>query len=126
MPQKPQNTISQTVLKNCNQLKNVRTEAIIWVKIATDSRIKLKVETTVKERDKQLLEFISIDILKMEKKHLSSHYIITVPMTSIIKSSFNKYPMSWELIHCRLLHPSESAIKAMCHYQTLDGMKNFP
>ena len=30
--------------------------------------------------------------------------------------------MSWELIHFRLLHPSESFMKAMGHHQTLNGL----
>ena len=48
-------------------------------------------------------------------------------MNPIINSSFNKHPMSWELIHIRLLHPSESFMKTMCCHQTLDGLpKKFP
>ena len=45
-------------------------------------------------------------------------------MNPIINSYFNKHPMSWELIHCRLLHPSDSVMKAMCHHQTLYGFPN--
>ena len=56
--------------------------------------MKLKVETTVKEIYQQLLEFVTIDVLKIEKQHTSSQYIITLPMTPIIDSSFNKHPMS--------------------------------
>ena len=47
MPQTPQNTISQTTLKNYNQFRSVRTEDLIWLKITTDTGMKLKVETTV-------------------------------------------------------------------------------
>ena len=48
-------------------------------------------------------------------------------MNPIINSSFNKHPMSWELIRRRLLHPSDSFMKAMCCHQTLDGLpKHFP
>ena len=65
MPQIPQNTISQTSLKHYNQFISVRTEALRWLKIATDKGIKLKVETTVKEIYQQLLEFITIDLLKI-------------------------------------------------------------
>ena len=52
MPQKPQNTISQTALKYYNQFRSVRTEALRWVNITTYTGIKLKVETTENERDK--------------------------------------------------------------------------
>ena len=45
MPQNPQNTISQTSLKNYNKFISVITEAIIWVQITTDTGIKFKVET---------------------------------------------------------------------------------
>ena len=48
--------------------------------------------------------------------------MITLPMTPIINSSFNKHPMSWDLIHCRLLHPSDSVMKSMCRHQTIYGL----
>ena len=44
-------------------------------------------------------------------------------MNKIINSSFNKHPMSWDLIHFRLFNPSDSAIKAMCRHETQDGLK---
>ena len=48
-------------------------------------------------------------------------------MTPIIKISFNKHPMSYELINLYLLHPYDSVMKAMCHHQNLDGLpKHFP
>ena len=35
--------------------------------------------------------------------------------------------MSWELIHRRLVHPSESVMKAICRHQTLASLpKHFP
>ena len=49
MPQNPQNTRSQTTIKYYNQFRSVRTEAIRWLKIATDPGNKLKVETKVKK-----------------------------------------------------------------------------
>ena len=66
MPQNPQNTISPTALKYYNEFRNVRTEALRWVKINTDTGIKFKVETSARERYQQLLDFITIDILKLE------------------------------------------------------------
>ena len=65
MTQNPQNKISQTALKHYNQFISVRTEALRWSQINTDIVMKLKVETSVKERDKQLLEFITIDVLNI-------------------------------------------------------------
>ena len=48
-------------------------------------------------------------------------------MNPIINISFNKHGMSWEIIHLRNLHPSESVMKAMCRHKTLDGLpKPFP
>ena len=84
--------------------------------------MKLKDKTTPKERDQQLLKFIIIDLLNIEQQHLSSKFVITLPMNIIINSSFNKDPMSWELIHYRLLHSSEYFMKAMCHYQTQNDL----
>ena len=40
-------------------------------------------------------------------------------MHLIINNSYNKHSMSWELIHHRLLHPSNSVIKSMCLQQTI-------
>ena len=57
--------------------------------------MKLKVETTVKERYQKVLEFITIDVLNIEQQHPSSRDIITLLMTLIINSSFNKRPMLW-------------------------------
>ena len=84
--------------------------------------MKLKVETTCKERYQQLLNFININGLKFDYQHPSSQYITPLPMTPIINSSFNKHPMSWEIINLRLIHLSNSVMKEMCHNQTLDGL----
>ena len=45
IPQNAQNTISQTALKHYNTFINVITEALRWVQITIDTRIKIKVET---------------------------------------------------------------------------------
>ena len=55
-------------------------------------RRKTKSETSPKERDQQLLYFITIDILKLEQKHPSSQDIITLPKNPITNSYLNKYP----------------------------------
>ena len=66
------------------------------------------------------MDFIAIDVP-------SSKDTITLTMTPIINIYFNKNPMSWEIIHCRLLNPSEILMKAMCRHQTLNGLpKNCP
>ena len=119
MPQIPQKTISQTELKHYNQSRSLITEALRWLQITTDTGIKLKVETTVKEIFQQFLAFITIDVLQVEQQHTSGQYIITLPMTLIIDSFFNKHPMSLELINILLIHPSDIVVKAMCRHQTL-------
>ena len=95
MPQNTQNTINQTALKNYNEFRNVITEALRWVKMTTDTEIKFKVETSAKERDQKILDFITIDVLKIEQKNPSIQDITTIPMNTIIKSSFKKHPISW-------------------------------
>ena len=46
-------------------------------------------------------------------------------MYTSIKSSLKN--IAWKLIHCRLLHPYQSYMKAMCHRQTLPVIPNqFP
>ena len=47
----------------------VRSEDLRWLQITTDTGKKLKVETTIKERDQQLLEFITIDVLNIEQQN---------------------------------------------------------
>ena len=89
--------------------------------------MKLKAETTAKERDQKSLDFMNIDVIKIEQQHPSSQEIITIPMTPITNSYFNKHPISWELIYRRLLHPYDSVMKIMCRHPTLDGLqKQFP
>ena len=68
------------------------------------------------------MDFITIDVHKIEQKHPSSQDIITLPMTPIVNSYFNKHPMTWELIHSFLIHPYDSVMKAMLRHQTLDGL----
>ena len=48
MPQNTQNKISKTALKHYNEFRNVKTEALRWVKMITDTGTKSKVETSAK------------------------------------------------------------------------------
>ena len=61
--------------------------------MTTDTGMKFKVETPYKERYQKLLEFITVDILKLEDQHPSSQETTTIPMNTIINSSFKKYLM---------------------------------
>ena len=93
MPQKQQNIISQTAPNIYNQFLSLIIEALIWLKISTDTGNKLKVETQVKERHQKLMELIRIETIKFEPQKYSEQEIITFPMNPIINSSFNKHPM---------------------------------
>ena len=62
-------------------------------------------------QSQQLLDFITIDVLKIEHQHYLDQDITTIPITLIINSYFNKHPKSWELIDFRLLYPSDSVMK---------------
>ena len=50
MSQKLQTTISKTEIKHYNQFRSVRTEYLRWLKMTSNTVMKLKVETRVKER----------------------------------------------------------------------------
>ena len=113
MPQNPQDTIIKTALKYYNELINTRTKSIRWIKMTTDTGIKFIVETSDKERYQQLLDFITIYVLKIYQQHPSSHNIITLTTNIIINSSFNKHPMPWYIIHRLILHPYDSFMKDM-------------
>ena len=119
---KPIKKISKTSLKHYNQFRSVRNEALIWLQITTDTVNKLKVKTKVKEGHQQLLNFITIYFIKVEQQQSLYHNIISLPMTPIINIYFNKHPMSWELIHLRLLRSSDSFMKAIWCHQTLTGL----
>ena len=119
MLQNQKNQILQTALKYYNQLRSVRNEVLTWLQIAINTENKIKVETTVNKICQQILDFITIDALKIEQQHYSFHHIITLPMTRIVNMYFNKYPMAWELMHCRLLNPSDSVMKSMYRQQTV-------
>ena len=86
--------------------------------------MKPKSETTVKERYQQLLDGIKIDVLNIEQQHPSGQDIITIPMTPITNSSFNKNFIWWELIHRRLLHLSDGVMNTICRHQTITGLPN--
>ena len=122
MSQNPQRTIIQTAPKHYNQLRSVITEALIWLQITTDTGMKIKFETKVKERYQQLLYFITINVLKIEQQHPSGKDIIILPMTPIKNIYLNKHIMSLEIIHCRLLHSYDSVMKSMFRHQTLNGL----
>ena len=48
-------------------------------------------------------------------------------MDPIINSSFNKTPMTWELIHSRLPYPSEIVMKSIFRHKPFTGPPNqFP
>ena len=117
MPQNTQKKTSQTALKNYNEFRNVRTKALIRSQMTTDTGIKLKVETSSKERDQLLLYFINIDIIKLKHKYPSSQDIITLPTNPVINIYFSEHPISWELIRCSILHTSDSVMKAMWRHK---------
>ena len=50
-------------------IQNFKSKDLRWLQITTDTGKKLKVETTIKERDQQLLEFITIDVLNIEQQN---------------------------------------------------------
>ena len=81
------------------------------MKFKTDMGNKIKVETDTKYIEKQLLEYILIDIIKVLKHPLLEQNIINISMDPIINISFKKSRMTWELIYCRLFHTSDSVMK---------------
>ena len=89
MPHNTQNTMIKTDLKYYNEFKSVRTEALRWLNISKEKVKKLKVETTVKERYQQLLELITIDVVKVEQQQSPYHNIKNMTMTPIINIYFN-------------------------------------
>ena len=52
MPQNPHNTSGKPALKNYNQFRSARSEALRWLQITIATVMKLKVETTVKKEIK--------------------------------------------------------------------------
>ena len=71
------------------------TKALRWVQTTTDIGMEFKVETSAKERDQQILDFNTIDIIKLEYQQTSSQDIMNLPMNPKINIFLNKQPMSW-------------------------------
>ena len=72
MSQNPQKTISKAEIKNYNQFKSVRTEALIWLQITTNTGKKLKVETEAKERYQKLIDLITNKTIKFEHQNIQN------------------------------------------------------
>ena len=68
MPQNTQNKISQTALKHYNQFSSVIIEALNH-----RYRKRIKFETKVKERDQKRLDFIKIEIIKVEQQNIQKN-----------------------------------------------------
>ena len=98
------------------------TKALRWVQTTTDIGMEFKVETSAKERDQKILDFNTIDIIKLEYQQTSSQDIMNLPMNPKINIFLNKQPMSRYLINPRLLHPYENVMKAICCHQNLYGL----
>ena len=64
IPQNLQNTIIQNSLIGYNRFISFTTESLIWLQITTDTGNKLNVGTTAKETYQQLLDFVTIDVIK--------------------------------------------------------------
>ena len=72
MSQNPQKTISKAEIKNYNQFKSVRTEALIRLQITTNTGKKLKVETETKERYQKLIDLFTIKTIKFEHQNIQN------------------------------------------------------
>ena len=98
--------ISQIALKNYNQFGSVRTGALLCIQFTTYLGKKLNIETDTQHRYQQLIDFILIGSMQVDKKLSSEQNIINISMDTIINISFNKTPMTWRLIYHHLLCPS--------------------
>ena len=124
MPDNPQNTISQPAIKFYNKFRSVRTEALRWIQFVQPCGKKTRTNTMSRQRDEQLLDFLQIDIITgllpqhqqqtTNSVHLDSTYPLMSPQAC---HSFSETPLTWELLHRRLLHPSDHAMDAMCRLQ---------
>ena len=100
---KPANHNHSNFTQRIKSIKKNRSKDLRWVQITTNTSIKFKFETSVKERYQQLLDFITIDIINLEQQYYSNKKIITLPMNQITNSYSSKHPMSWEFIHRNLV-----------------------
>ena len=71
------------------------------------------------------MDFVTIDILKLEQQYNSSEEIINLSMNLITNRSFKNHPISWETIQLHLIHPSESVMKAMFCHQNLNVLPKY-
>ena len=64
MVDNPQNTISTTAIKQYNEYRSVRTEALEWVKFTSAEGQSTRVPSERKTVEKEVLDYIKFDIMK--------------------------------------------------------------
>ena len=130
MPGNPQCTFSQGALKKYNKYQSVRTEALDWVHIIDNKNNSIKLPTLPIYKDSKLMDYISVQIVKLNDhvitptNQLTSHCTSYHPLPSVNKGIFTKlgHNLSYEQLHRRLSHVCEKKIASMCKQQTLIGL----
>ena len=68
MKDNPQNTISTTAIKKYNDFRSVRIEALEWFKVKTSDGQTSRVSTERRTVEKEVLDYIKIDIMQTNTK----------------------------------------------------------
>ena len=78
MENNPQNTISTTAIKQYNDYRSVRVEALEWLKITSAEGQSTRVSTERKLVENEVLDYIKIDIMKTTTKLQDQECYISV------------------------------------------------
>ena len=140
-PTFPQNTLSPPAIKHYNRYRSVRTEALSWVRLVSETGQKFFLKMTKENHSSELLDYTTIEIMKFDED-IDSTTTSTVPSFSM--STAPEIPKSlvcptippkvlhsfssdislanYLLLHRRLCHVSHEKFRIMCQHQTIVGL----
>ena len=132
MPQNPQQSFSNTAMKQyLNNVSSVRYEALDWIRITTDNNKSARLTTIQKYKDKEIQDYIYIDIMTTNigtKESTEQQLTVNnMPQLSFIPPQLNHSFIKndnpdWTIIHRRMDHTKDYLIEQMCKEKTMEGL----
>ena len=132
MVDNPQNTISTTAIKQYNEYRSVRTEALEWVKFTSAEGQSARVHTERKTVEKEVLDYIKIDIMRTttEQKDRECYISAAPEIKQQIVSEFITPPttnhafckndiLDDTIVHRRLGHAMDEKVNKMAKLNIL-------
>ena len=132
MTQNPQNILSTTTIKKCNEFKSVRIEALEYLKLIDNRGKSTRIHTNRRMINKERLDYVNRTILKFESTHTMDEIVKIGASTiqpknrkiqkPIVNHSFQDEELDWPTVHRRLAHTSEGKLEKMCKEETINNL----